>query len=405
MTNMAIQDLKNSPDYRGKATGFQGIQESLTPENIALYRSVFKGRDDVVPVYWKSKRGDGKGGYSPLCSNKWNPDLCNLKKKSRGGCAKCKNADYIPLSDDLIEKHINGARDYLLGVYPLLKDNTCCFVAADFDRHKPEDPDPWEEVQAFLDVCEVHEIPAYVLRSKSGDGYHVYIFFSGPVEAWKARGMSFALLQEAGVTKEGDTVSTFDRLFPNQNKLSGKGFGNLISLPFQGGAGMRGHTLFLDPATDFKDPYPDQWDTLKNLKRMSPDEVDVFVQEWDVKQEKPKREGCDTFQPFHEGEAKVVFSRIKNGCAFIKHCCDDAETLPEPDWYAFLTIISRCKDGRPLAHKYSEPHPAYRYGETESKIEHALTGPGPFLCETIKQQISGKYCNKCSHWGKISTPL
>ena len=378
--------------------------EAITPENLALFRKVFHGRQDVAPVYFKSKRGD-KSGYSPLCSNKWDPELCNLKKKNRSGCDKCKNTDYIPLSNDLIENHIYGGKDSILGVYPLLKDNTCCFVALDFDRHKPEDPDPWNEVQAFLDVCDVHEIPAYVLRSKSGAGYHVYIFFNAPVAAWKARGMAFALLKEAGVTKDGETVSTFDRLFPNQNKLSGKGFGNLISLPFQGKAGRRGHTLFLDPDTDYKNPHKDQWGTLKNLVRISPDEVDVFVKDWDVKEEKPKREGSDTFQPYQEGEKKAVFSRIKNGCPFIKHCCDDAETLPEPDWYAKLTITSRCKDGRRLAHKYSEAHPAYDFDDTEQKIEHALTDTGPYLCETIKKHIGGKYCNKCSHLGKISTPL
>lgn len=404
MIDTAIQDIKDTPDPRGKTTGIQGIQENLTPENIALYRSVFKGREDVVPAYWKSKR-DGKGGYSPLCSNKWDTDLCNFKKKIRGGCDKCKNADYIPLSDDLIKQHINGGKDSILGVYPLLKDNTCCFCALDFDKHKPEDPDPWEDVRSFLDVCEVQEIPAYVLRSKSGNGYHVYLFFSGPVEAWKARGMAFFLLQEAGVTKDGDTVSTFDRLFPNQNKLSGKGFGNLISLPFQGGAGLRGHTLLLDPDTDYKIPYQDQWGVLKNRGQISPEDLEDFVLEWEIKEEKPKRAGSDTFKPFQVGESKAVFSRIKNGCAFIKHCCEDAETLPEPEWYALITIITRSKDGRRQAHKYSEPHPAYNYEDTESKIEHALTDTGPYLCETIKQQINGKYCNKCSHWGKISTPL
>jgi len=389
---------------KGVNLAIKQIQENLSAENIALFREAFHGRQDVVPVFWKSKRGD-KGGYCPLCSNKWDPDLCNLKKKIRGGCDKCKNADYTPLSDDLLKKHIMGAKDSILGVYPLLKDDTCRFVALDFDRHKPTDPDPWEDVQAFLDVCEVHEIPAYVLRSKSGNGYHVYLFFSGPVEAWKARGMAFALLQEAGVTKDGDTVSTFDRLFPNQNKLSGKGFGNLISLPFQGAAGLRGHTLFLDPDTNYKHPYQDQWAVLKNRGQISPDEVDVFVKEWDVKEEKPKREGSDTFKPFQEGDSKAVFSRIRNGCTFIKHGCENAETLPEPEWYALLTIVSRCKDGRRQAHKYSEPHPAYDYDDTESKIEHALTDTGPYLCETIKQQISSKYCNKCAHLGKISTPL
>ncbi|MEX1313826.1 MAG: DUF5906 domain-containing protein [Desulfotignum sp.] len=383
-------------------SGQAQIQDDMSAENLALFREILHGRQDAVAVYWKSKRGD-KSGYSPLCNNKWDAVLCNIKKKIRGGCSSCSNTDYIPLSDELVRQHLTGKT--ILGIYPLLKDNTCQFIAADFDRHKPTDPDPWNEVQAFLDVCEVHEIPAYVLRSKSGNGYHVYLFFRESVEAWKARGMAFALLQEAGVTKDGDTVSTFDRLFPNQNKLSGKGLGNLISMPFQGAASRRGHTLLLDPATDYKDPYPDQWGKLENLDRISSSNLDGFVQEWEIVEEKPKREGSDIFKPYQEGEHKAVFSRIKNGCPFIKHCCDDAEILPEPEWYAFLTIVSRCKDGRRQAHKLSEPHPAYDYDGTESKIEHALTDTGPYLCETIKKHINKKYCNKCAHLGKISTPL
>lgn len=375
----------------------------LTPENIALFRSTFKGREDVVPAFWKSKRRDGKSGYSFLCGNKWDPELCNLKKKIRDGCRKCKNADYTPLSDELIEKHISNPWN-ILGVYPLQKDNTCHFIAADFDKHKPNDPDPIEEVKRFVETCEIQEIPRSVLRSKSGNGYHVYIFFTAAVPAWKARAVAFTLLGEAGVIGDDVEISTFDRLFPNQDVLSGKGFGNLISLPFQASASKKGHTLILDPETDYQRPYVDQWDILRNIEKVSESDLDALIEDWGLKREEPKRAQSD-FEPIREEKQLAVFSRVKNGCSFIKHCCDDADKLPEFEWYAFLTIVGRCKDGRRLAHKYSEDHPAYNYEDTESKLEHALIDTGPYTCKTIKDRINSKYCGRCSSKNKVKSPI
>ena len=255
------------------------IQENLTPENTTLFQKTFKGLD-IVPSYWK--RGD-KAGYSPLCGNKFDAELCNLKKKIRGGCGICKNADYTHLSDDLVKHHINGGG--ILGVYPLKQDNTCHFIAADFDRHNPTDPDPRNDVQAYIDTCQVNEIPCYVLRSKSGNGYHVYIFFQDAVPAWKARKVAFELLREGGVVGDGVELSTFDRLFPNQNKHSGKGLGNLIALPFQGAAGLHGNTLFLDPENDYQ-PYPDQWAALRDAETVTEAYLDSLINEWGLEQDK-----------------------------------------------------------------------------------------------------------------------
>ena len=162
-------------------------------ETSKLFSSTFFGRQDVVPKFWKAK--NGRTGYSPICKNEWDEDLC--AKKNGGSCQKCKNADYEPMSERLLRGHFAGGQ--IIGSYPLLLDNTCYFLAADFDKHSPTDPDPLEEVKAFVEVCEIQEIPVYVLRSKSGKGYHVYIFFESPIPAWKARLVGFALLKEAGV--------------------------------------------------------------------------------------------------------------------------------------------------------------------------------------------------------------
>lgn len=365
---------------------------------IELFRNAFKGRQDVVPQYWTSrKQGKRAKGYMPICRNKW-ADGCDLKKRGSGGCRTCENAGYVPLTNELIQAHLSGKR--ILGVYPLLTDGTCHFIAADFDRHRESDPGPLEELKKVFDVCEVQEVPCYVLRSKSGKGYHAYIFFKEAVPAWKARLVLFAILREAGCIGDDAEVSSFDRLFPNQDALSGKGFGNLIALPFQGKAARKGHTLFLNPETAFQDPYADQWEILRGRRTLSEADLDRIIAEWNLKREQPGRIGA-TDMPRDDAHT-ADFKRVIERCAFIQHCVDDAATLPEPDWYAFLSIAARCKDGRAMAHKHSEPHPEYSYSETEAKIEHALKDTGPFRCATI-QKVKSKFCRGCE--AGVTSPI
>jgi len=247
---------------------------AVVRNKINIFKRTFHGRRDVVPKFWQSKTGSS--GYSPLCRNEWKEDVC---KKP---CRSCQNADYIPLSDQLILDHFKG--NHILGVYPLLKDNTCNFIAGDFDNHSG-DRGALSDVKAFYEVCQVQEIPCYVLRSKSGKGYHTYIFFNKPVPAWKARSVAFALLQEARIIGDDADISSFDRLFPNQDELTGKGLGNLIALPFQGKAGKAGHTLLLDPS-DYTKPYNDQWEALSEIKRIGESDLDSLIDEWDLEPKK-----------------------------------------------------------------------------------------------------------------------
>ena len=246
---------------------------------LELYKEAFKGRDDVVARYYKSKRGSG---YTPICSNEWHKGVCQKPEKS---CRNCRNKDYVPLNDDLLIKHFDG--EHILGVYPLRKDNSCCFVAADFDNHHGNH-DPLRDVKEVHSVCEVQEIPCYVLRSKSGTGYHCYIFFDAPVPAWKARLVAFALLQEAQVVGDGDAISSFDKLFPCQDELTPtRPLGNLISLPFQGKAAKAGHTLFLNPGTDFQDPFPDQLEVLRSIARVTEAKLDELIDHWGLAKDSP----------------------------------------------------------------------------------------------------------------------
>lgn len=137
---------------------------------------------------------------------------------------------------------------------------------------------------AYFETCACQDIPCYVFRSKSGTGYHAYIFFDIPISAWKARAVANALLEETQVVGDGIAKSSFDKLFPAQESFSGKGFGNLIALPFQGKASKAGHTLILDPDTGFQDPFSDQCATLVQVEKADESKVEevgaTLVEGW-----------------------------------------------------------------------------------------------------------------------------
>jgi hypothetical protein len=248
-----------------------------------FYKAAFKGRSDVVARYWKSRKGNS--GYAPICANEWHQGICQKPGKS---CRNCPNKDYVPLNDDLLIKHLDGG--HILGVYPLLADNTCRFIAFDFDNHDGA-RDPLRDVREFYSVCEVKEIQCYVLRSKSGTGYHCYLFFDAPVPAWKARLVGFALLQEAQVVGDNVTISSFDKMFPSQDELAPtRPLGNLIGMPFQGNAAKDGHTLFLNPGTDFQEIFPDQLEALKSISRVTEAKLNQVIQDWGLTKESPQQQ-------------------------------------------------------------------------------------------------------------------
>ena len=211
-------------------------------EKIALFRSLFCGREDVFARRWQSAKS-GKSGYSPVCSNEWEPGVC---PKPKGSCASCTQRQLVPLSDAAIDRHLRG-RDTLgrdvVGVYPILPDDTCRFLALDFDDES------WREEAALLRiVCKSWELPCAVERSRSGNGAHLWLFFTSPVPCADARRLGTALL--AAAMERGGTVklSAYDRMIPNQDLLPKGGFGNLIALPLQGQARRNGNSVFVDKA-------------------------------------------------------------------------------------------------------------------------------------------------------------
>lgn len=340
-----------------------------TNQKVERFLTVFQGRQDVVPRYWKSKDGQ-RVGYTPLCLNDWKDGICEKP------CRTCQNAEYISISDQLVRDHFRGR--HVLGIYPLMPDNTCYFVAADFDDHH-RDRDPLTDARAYYDVGQVNDFPISSLRSKSGNGYHAYIFFTGAVPAWKTRMVAFAMLQEAQIIGDDAEISSFDRLFPNQDKLSGRGFGNLIALPLQGQAARNGHTLFLDPATDFKKPYADQWEILSGIERVSEARLDALIKDWDLKRE------LESVPVSINAVNKTKEAQRLLDCEFVRWCQENAESVSEPLWYCLVSNLVRVKGGYTFAHEISRPYSKYTREETDNKIHQAMDRTDPMTCLSIRR--------------------
>ena len=241
---------------------------SSSKEKIELFRSLFRGREDVFAKRWQSTTS-GKSGYQPMCENEWAEGLCDKRKYK---CANCPNRVLKSLTDEDIYKHLEGkdglARD-VIGIYPMLQDETCHFLCADFDDDSFE-----KDVTAFREVCEELNVPICVERSRSGNGAHAWIFFESPVPAVLARKLGSGILTKA-MEKRGElSFKSYDRLFPNQDTLPDGGLGNLVALPLQGLARKSGNSVFVDE--QFRH-YDDQWAYLSSVQKMTAATVETHV--------------------------------------------------------------------------------------------------------------------------------
>jgi len=246
------------------STQLSSIRSQSTIKNkIALFRSLFKGRSDVYPKLWISKK-TGKKGYSPVCENEWVNGLC---KKGVIKCGECQNRKFSPLTDEVVIRHLKG--EIVIGIYPMLEDETCFFLAADFDRQNWQD-----DALAFLNTCNENNVPAFLERSRSGNGGHVWIFFSEPVSAVFARKLGSYLITKTMSCRHELDMKSYDRLFPNQDTLPKGGFGNLIALPLQKEALKKGNSVFISNKCT---PYEDQWDYLSNIRKISSEKVRKIV--------------------------------------------------------------------------------------------------------------------------------
>ena len=222
---------------------------------IALFRRLFRGRTDVHPVRWESARTE-RSGYAPACANEWRPVIC---EKPRIKCSDCGNRVLIPVSDQVIYSHLAGEKT--IGIYPLLPDDTCHFVAVDFDKAE------WrEDAKVFLQSCRELGVPVALEISRSGNGAHAWIFFTTAVPARDARRLGTAIISHACSRIRQLSLTSYDRLFPNQDTMPKGGFGNLIALPLQKAPREMGFSVFVDAELH---PYPDQWAFLASIQPMA----------------------------------------------------------------------------------------------------------------------------------------
>ncbi len=231
-------------------------------EKITLFRSLFRGRDDIYAQRWEGK--NGKVGYSPACINHWIKCRCTTPKIQ---CRICNKRELLPLTNQVIYDHLVGK--IMAGVYPLLTDESCKFLAVDFDKAS------WhEDTSAFLKVCAGMNIPAALERSQSGNGAHIWIFFETSIPASLARKLGCGLLTLTMQQRHQLSLESYDRLFPNQDTMPKGGFGNLIAFPLQGKRREQKNSVFID---EHLNPHPDQWEFLSCLRKMTYQDVDVLV--------------------------------------------------------------------------------------------------------------------------------
>jgi superfamily II DNA or RNA helicase len=260
-------------DYRDKLSDISVSKYSTETAKIELFRSLFKGREDVFPRRFESKR-TGRKGYQPACRNEWIEGIC---RKPEIKCADCTNRELYPVTDEVVRSHLSGkdfitfrSGDFTIGVYPLLPDETCHFLALDFDKSS------WQnDVLCYLETCKASGVPAYLERSRSGNGGHIWIFFSTAITAALARKLGSYLLTLSMEARPEIGLDSYDRLFPNQDTIPKGGFGNLIALPLQKSPRQQGNSAFID--SNF-DPYPDQWAYLSSVDKMSISDVERIVE-------------------------------------------------------------------------------------------------------------------------------
>jgi superfamily II DNA or RNA helicase len=253
------------PQVSNSAPEIRNPVVATAEQRIAIFRSLFRGREDVYAIRWEN--ADGRSGYMPKadrdCKSYLSATAEDRKKVDR------LTRTYRPLTDDAVRAHLVG--EHTAGIYPLLQDETCWLLAVDFDKKT------WQQdATAFLEACLELNVPAALERSRSGNGGHVWIFFERAIPATTARKLGCVILTRTMESRHQIGLDSYDRFFPNQDTMPKGGFGNLIALPLQKSPRANGNSVFID--SEFR-PYPNQWEFMASVKRMPTDAVEAVVLE------------------------------------------------------------------------------------------------------------------------------
>lgn len=240
-----------------------GPSRLSTAERVELFRRLFRGRADVYPICWENK-STGKSGYDPACANEWRAGVC---ENPRIKCGDGSNLLVIPLSDAVIYDHLAGK--HTVGVYPLLENDTCYFLAVDFDEAD------WRgDARVFMQSCHELGVPAALEISRSENGSHAWMFFGNRVSARDARRLGTAIISHTCSRTRQLKLESYDRLFPNQDTMPKGGFGNLIALPLQKWSRESNCSVFVD--ADLR-PYPDYWSCLASIQPVAAHDIEPTI--------------------------------------------------------------------------------------------------------------------------------
>ena len=267
--------------------GARIIPREITETDAKVFFSMFWGRTDV---YSKRtiKKSTGEVNYYTQCHNFWK-NGCLRITGSKIKCQDCPKQAYKELKKEQIMEHLRGSAEDatdVIGVFPLLTDDTCRFIVFDFDNHEKDaekndfanTDELWkEEVDSLRKICDINRIDALVERSRSGRGAHLWIFFQKPIKAGLARKFGNALLNKGAESVNLKSFRFYDRMLPMQNHLPAGGLGNLIALPLQGQALKVGNSAFVD---EHWNAYPDQWEVLLSRKKLSKEFIEDKIKEW-----------------------------------------------------------------------------------------------------------------------------
>lgn len=231
-----------------------------------LFLTLFRGRQDIYPKRWENNK-TSRSGYAPVCENEWVKPLC---QKPSIKCSDCSNQKFLPLNTLAVSNHLRGLST--IGTYAIRKDDTCTFLACDFDESS------WQsDLLAYRKTAQSLGIDVAMERSRSGKGGHAWIFFEEPLPARLARSLGTLIIAKCSERNIRLSLESYDRFFPTQDFLPKGGFGNLIALPLQKMPRESGNSCFIN---DNFEVIADQWAHLASIRRMHKYEVDLLLKEY-----------------------------------------------------------------------------------------------------------------------------